>query len=231
MFGSGMFQAMQRAKARNEVKQKTADEKLEESRKARAAEAAAGREKIKAQRDARDRVAAATAQALREEAERVEAERAAKVRAIEAYAALVRTRDPRAAARWYYLDDHGARQGPFEPSKMRGWFLDGHLAPDLRVAPTFDDGGRLPEPEDHETIEGTFDAPLNTSAFRTERKPEPLDEPPAPAPKRKRDDDDDEPAKTGDWLKDSLARQKKGIHSLRHDRHSGPAMLFDSHEA
>ena len=104
-------------------------------------------------------------------------------------------------------------------------------APDLRVAPTFDDGGRLPEPEDHETIEGTFDAPLNTSAFRTERKPEPLDEPPAPAPKRKRDDDDDEPAKTGDWLKDSLARQKKGIHSLRHDRHSGPAMLFDSHEA
>ena len=30
---------------------------------------------------------------------------------------------------------------------------------------------------------------------------------------------------------DSLARQKKGIHHLRHDRNQGPAMLFESHEA
>jgi hypothetical protein len=32
-------------------------------------------------------------------------------------------------------------------------------------------------------------------------------------------------------LKDSLARQKKGIHHLRHDRNQGPAMLFESREA
>ena len=42
---------------------------------------------------------------------------------------------------------------------------------------------------------------------------------------------DDAPKPTGDWLKDSLARQKKGIHHLRHDRNQGPAMLFESHEA
>ncbi|KAH8062034.1 glycolipid 2-alpha-mannosyltransferase [Aureococcus anophagefferens] len=80
MFGSGMFTAMQKAKA-GRAKVESAEDKLEASRKARAAEAAAGREKIKAQRELRERVAAAEKQALAEEAARVRDEAARAARA------------------------------------------------------------------------------------------------------------------------------------------------------
>ena len=235
MFGSGMFTAMQKAKA-GRAKVESAEDKLEASRKARAAEAAAGREKIKAQRELRERVAAAEKQALAEEAARVrnEAARAARAaaEARETYAALAAARDPSVASRWFYLDDDGDRRGPFEPGQMRGWFTDGHLPRELRVAPAFDFDGRVPGPSDMRRIDELFKEPLLTSAFRV-TPPPPSDLATVPAQekkkkeKRKRDDD----APTGNWLQDSLRRQKQGIHARRHDRHDGPAMLYESHEA
>ena len=166
---------------------------------------------------------------MREERERQAAEEKARGAALEEYASLVRKRDPRAASGWYYVDDAGARQGPFASTKMRAWFVDGHLSHDLRVAPVFEEGGKLPGTDIMQRIDEIFDEPLLTSAFRSVARPRPPPnaEKPKP-PKRKRDD---APKPTGDWLKDSLARQKKGIHHLRHDRNQGPAMLFESHEA
>jgi hypothetical protein len=111
---------------------------------------------------------------------------------------------------------------------MRGWFVDGHLSHDLRVAPVFEGGGLLPGTDIMQSIEDIFDEPLLTSAFRSVTRPRSLKPAEAkPQPKRKRE----KGAPTGDWLKDSLARQTKGVHRLRHDRNAGPAMLFESHEA
>mmetsp|Transcript_25003 Transcript_25003/g.75060 ORF Transcript_25003/g.75060 Transcript_25003/m.75060 type:complete len:238 (+) Transcript_25003:170-883(+) len=237
MYGSGMFQAMQRAKANTAKKAQTAEEKLEASRKAREAEAAAGREKILAQKAMRERVAAAEKQALAEEAElqarekaALEKRREAERAALAAHEELVRKRDLRVASQWYYVDEHDARQGPFEPATMRGWFSEGHLPRDLRVAPFFEGDAQPPAVAVMQAIEDIFDEPLLTSAFRSRAKPRVTAPPPEEKPKEKRKREE-EPEATGDWLKDSLARQKKGIHRLRHDRHDGPAMLFDSHEA
>mmetsp|Transcript_6267 Transcript_6267/g.15944 ORF Transcript_6267/g.15944 Transcript_6267/m.15944 type:complete len:230 (+) Transcript_6267:76-765(+) len=229
MFGSGMFQALQKKQKDTSKEKENAADRLEASRRRAAAEVAAGREKLRAQREARERVAAATEQALREERERQAAEEKARNAALEEYASLVRKRDPRAASGWYYVDDAGARQGPFASTKMRAWFVDGHLSHDLRVAPVFEEGGKLPGTDIMQRIDEIFDEPLLTSAFRSVARPRPPPNAEKPKPsKRKRDD---APKPTGDWLKDSLARQKKGIHHLRHDRNQGPAMLFESHEA
>ena len=223
------FQALQKKQKDTSKEKESAADRLEASRRRAAAEVAAGREKLRAQREARERVAAATEQALREERERQAAEEKARGAALEEYASLVRKRDPRAASGWYYVDDAGARQGPFASTKMRAWFVDGHLSHDLRVAPVFEEGGKLPGTDIMQRIDEIFDEPLLTSAFRSVARPRPPPNAEKPKPsKRKRDD---APKPTGDWLKDSLARQKKGIHHLRHDRNQGPAMLFESHEA
>lgn len=228
MFGAGMFKALQQKQAEGSKKTESAADRLEASRLKAAAEARDGREKIKAQREARDRVAQATEQALREERERNEDEERARKAVEEEYHKLVRARNPKAASGWYYVDDENVRQGPYTSQKMRGWFVDGHLAHDLRVAPVFEGGGLLPGTDIMQSIENIFDEPLLTSAFRSVTRPRSLKPAEAePQPKRKREKG--EP--TGDWLKDSLARQKKGVHRLRHDRSAGPAMLFESHEA
>ena len=226
MFGSGMFSAMQRAKGASHKKQ-TPEELLEESRKKHAAAASADREKLKAQKATRDRVAAATKQALAEERARVDAEDAAEARAVAEYRDLVARRDPRVARDWFYLDDGGARQGPFSPAQMRTWFADGHLPESLRVMAAFDDG-KVPDAKAAAPIAAVFAAPLLTTAFRSTPKPALRKKAPPKKTKRKRDEP---PPETGNWLRDSLARQKRGIHRLRHDRHDGPGMIYESHEA
>jgi hypothetical protein len=40
---------------------------------------------------------------------------------------------PSSESGWFYLDTHGAVQGPFPRHTMRKWFLDGHLKPSLCV--------------------------------------------------------------------------------------------------
>ena len=239
MFGSGMFTAMQKAKAGRGAKAaaETVEEKLEKARKLRAAEAAAGREKIKAHKAMRERVAAAEAQALREEAELVAGERApaaaAVAREAAEYEALLARRDPSVAARWFYLDDDGERRGPFAPKKMRAWFVDGHLPPSLEVAPAFDDG-KVPGKADMRRIDAVFAEPLLTSAFRSAAPPAASAAAAVPEPetreekkKRKRE----APAETGNWLQDSLDRQRRGVHARRHDRNEGPAMLYETYDA
>ena len=252
MFGSGMFTAMQKAKA-GRAKVDSAEDKLEASRIVRSIEAKydhpigiladlqgpkhrVGMFPESAPKVFLERGAAAEKQALAEEAARGrdEAARAARAaaEARETYAALVAARDPSVASRWFYLDDDGDRRGPFEPGQMRGGFTDGHLPRELRVAPAFDVDGRVPGPADMRRIDELFKEPLLTSAFRV-TPPPPSDLATVPAQekkkkeKRKRDDD----GPTGNWLQDSLRRQKQGIHARRHDRHDGPAMLYESHEA
>ena len=97
------------------------------------------------------------------------------------------------------------------------------------MAPFFEGDGAPPRVEVMQAIEDIFDEPLITSAFRS--RPKPKVTKPKEAPKQEKRKREDAPADTGNWLQDSLARQKKGIHRLRHDRHDGPTMLFDSHEA
>ena len=40
---------------------------------------------------------------------------------------------PSSESGWFYLDTHGAVQGPFPRHTMRKWFMDGHLKPSLCV--------------------------------------------------------------------------------------------------
>ncbi|KAJ8604718.1 hypothetical protein CTAYLR_006567 [Chrysophaeum taylorii] len=211
MQGGSLWRTLQRSKAERE-NTVSVDAQLEASRRRNAEETARARERLNAERKEREEAAAVAAAK--------QAGLAAHAVAVEGVALerLTAVRDPRAAVGWYYVDAAGKKQGPFAPQQMRDWFTAGYLPRDLRVAPAFAND-RVPQHTDMERLDKLFDEPLTVNAFRSAH---PSDQ---PAPKKRKRDEP--PKETGNWLVDSINRQKAGIHRLRHDRHDGPGMVFD----
>lgn len=222
--GGSLFRTLQRSQNEGEQKVNDMADKLEASRRKNAEATALARVELALQKDRKD-AAAAVAAAQQAALARLKHRRehaGASRHGDEVLKSLTLARDARAACAWYYCDLAGKKQGPFSPQQMRQWFQSGHLPRELRVAPAFADG-RVPLQSDMKRIDELFSDPLSLTAFRSVQ----LGEEKPPPRKRAREP----PKPTGNWLQDSINRQKAGIHYKRHDSHSGPGMLFESHEA
>lgn len=227
MYGGSLWQTLQRKRA-SEINNLSVDDTLEVSRRKNAEEAAKARAKLLLEKD-RQIAAKAAATARQAELERLARKTGQNLTArktADVFAAMSRAKDLRAACAWYYVDTAGKKQGPFSPKQMRDWFAAGYLPRELRVGPAFSDG-RIPVQSDMERIDRLFDEPLSLTAFRFLQPGDTL----APAPKKQRVEQRKMPKQTGNWLQDSINRQKAGIHFRRHDHDEGPGMIFESHEA
>ena len=214
MLGNSLYTSLQR---RRESKPVDPDAELEASRKKHAEELALARKMEAEERKKRD--GERRADEARQAAMTRSAVTTLKPSAVDAFVELTAARDVRAATAWYYIDTTGKKQGSFAPKQMADWYLAGYLPRHLRVAPVFADDEAVPT--DMRRIDELFDEPLHLTAFRGF----PSSDDAAPVPKKKRKTDGG--PSSGNWLQDSINRQKAGIHRKRHDRFDGPAMVFD----
>ena len=71
-------------------------------------------------------------------------------------------RREQSAQLWYYRDEEGTEQGPYESSTMRAWYLEGYFQPHVLVAPSF--GGEVPKA--YTPIASSFQEPVELHAFQ-----------------------------------------------------------------
>ena len=123
-----------------------------------------------------------------------------------------------AAMLWYYRDKEGKRQGPFYPGQMRQWWTAGFFRPTQLVAPSF----RGEVPRHFVRVDQFFTDDLSREAAFVASEGVALW--PAAAAVDGGGGGDvyaetvarADASKRPDWLEDSLARQRQGIHHTIH---------------